>query len=393
LSIHSFTSAHPYRFVRTTTFLCVIAFARALLCAEIEIKDAAGVALLRSVSQQHKGNLERIRTWRGAIQIATKSIIKQSQDGNTQPLTIDSEANVSFVCDRPRKKLRANYASLKHTISGIDEASLKENQALSKAPHCNFMVANDAYYCYEFDSGLDSIVQDKDRSLSVGRVAIVRAAGERRKPSALGMEIDPFYWFTYNGKDVATVFNNYHDWAKDGSDVSHVTLSRDGNLVTLLLSRGDMFNKYVVDCAQGANLAEYHASDGPSGTQETWTYKYEEVGGAWVPQHVSLSIDSAGGSHNSRTLQWTENRINEQVDEAEFTLLKLGLRRGDRVEDKRSGERFRIQGIEFPASSSDVEIAGERGISLRMLLLVGNVIVVLGLLTTVLLRRRRKRHA
>ena len=146
----------------------------------------------------------------------------------------------------------------------------------------------------------------------------------------------------------------YHDWARDGSDVSHVSISRDGDLAKLLVRRGDMVNQYVVDHAQGTNLVELFASDGPGRDKETWKYTYEKVAGVWVPRHVSLSMDRASGSHIVRTLQWTENRVNEQIKEAEFALVKLGLRRGDSVDDQRTGQRFLIEGREFPRQAPRV---------------------------------------
>ena len=181
LAIGTCKTGKPCDHVRAIAFACILLCTQALLPAEI--KDPESLAALRSIALEHEANSERLRTWRGAIRITTDSVIQRNQDGAAEPVKVESDATVNFVWDRLKKAFRANYATQKNTMSGIDEGRLKDNESLIKAPHCCVMVVDDAYYSCLFDTGVDFRIQkDTGRSMPVGRVAVVRAAAERPKP-------------------------------------------------------------------------------------------------------------------------------------------------------------------------------------------------------------------
>jgi hypothetical protein len=165
-------------------------------------------------------------------------------------------------------------------------------------------------------------------------------------------ENDPFYWFTHAGGAVSETFDAYCQWHKAKIYLSHVSLIRNGDIVTLMVrGRGyEGFNAYTVELGKGANLIGYDAAD--SDGFENWKYEFVKINGSWVPSGVTLTSVNVGAVQATRTLRWVKNIVNEPVKDEEFSLLKLGLRQGDWVQDNRqdnpTGRPYRVKGAEYP---------------------------------------------
>ena len=309
--------------------------------------------ILPVAAKQYQANLDSIRTWRGTIEITDDSVFTRSPEEKIDPHVTKSEATVEFVCDRQKKAFRSNYSCRKMEIKGAMPHELGRNDHLPHKPVLNIMVKDDGYYRFLYDAGYDSLPsEDGKRQIPVGRFAVISPSNERKGTQALGEEIDPFYWFTYRGRNVKEVFDNYYAWHKAKEDLSHVSLSQTGNIVTLVVRGGDQgFNTFTVDLGQGANLIGYSAASGPRETLENWTYEYAIVNGAWVPRRVTLEMVLPDEFHIIRTLQWVKSVVNEPVKEEEFSLVKLGLRQGDEVQDHRIGKTYRIKSADYPPAT------------------------------------------
>jgi hypothetical protein len=356
--------------------------------------------LLLTVSNANRSNIERIRTWRGEIHITQSAAFRRTPEQKANPLLIDSEHVVEFVCDQVRDSTRANSLCRKFTTKGPREVVASTKKQSSKnaemhsiatsSPCANVMVHNGVYYRYTYDAGRDFLMPARStHPLPVQRVVTLVSASEKRATRPLSSEIDPFYWFTWKGKQVNEVFGTYHSLSNEKRDLNHLLVSRDGDKVTLTVAQGVSYNKYIVSLSQGACLVEVQASDGPGSDQGTWSYENENVSGVWVPKRVSFTMDSEDGAHVERTLSWTRNVVNEPVESAEFTLLKLGLRRGDEVQDKRTGQRYLVQGPEYPAPSSTIkEAAVKPRANVRVLVLVASAILIAAVVAGMVLSRR-----
>ena len=382
---------------RASQRIWLLALIGLTFCRALHVQaDVGDAELLRTVSQEHRSNIERIRTWSGTIRESMDSAIPVQ--GN-DPFVIHSKAIIEFACDRPRKSFRSNYLCMDRTTEGELEGVDSDNQPVR--PGMGVMVVDDCYYRCSYDAGIDWLPAQKGASDERGtasrvpltRVAVIRPAGERRKPEALGNEIDPFYWFTYRGKDTGECFGVYSGWAEEKADFSsRVTVGHERDRVTLRIGDSNGHNRYVADLQQGANLVEYDAADS-TGTRENWKYEYESVSGIWVPKQVRLEIHGPDGSHYVRTLSWEKNVVNEPVEETEFALTKLGLRRGDKVQDERTGEDYVVQGHEYPASDAETgQVAVQSRTFSRTVLLAGCVALLLLILAVFALRRQGNRR-
>lgn len=314
---------------------------------------AAGITaeqalLLDRIADNHDSNLEQIRTWRGEIQ--TESTSTRPPGGRYSGLK--TSHRMRFVCDRVKDRFRLNSKCIGREV---ENGNVK---GLDLCPSSNAMVLDDAHYEYRFDEDTDFLVDESDGSLvPVRRVAIVRPKGEMTKPMALDAAVHPLYWFTWRGKTVSEVFRTYADWAKEGEQLPHVSVERSGQLVSLRIGRGGAFNQYTVNLEKGATLVRFEADDGGSGTHEIWNYDYELVNGVWLPVSVELKVDQRDGRINKRSLQWIRSIVNEPIDDEEYSLVKLGLRRGDGVDDKRTGRQYKVQGLEYPPAAQPDAVA------------------------------------
>lgn len=362
----------------------------AMMALQVTLLSAAtgSEESLKSVSEVYRANIERIRTWRGEIQITTESEYRRRDEEKNNPSTYQTIRSVEFVCDRTNNSVRSNCLCEKQSASGPDSKSANLNDIRLS---CNSMVTKGAYYRLEYDAARDfGYWKGTSRTVPLKRVAVVQTEYEKKAPQALGSEIDPFYWYTHRGKDIGRTFDTYYSWIKDGkTTIGDVSVTREGDIVTLLIRSGSAHNRYSVNLAKGANLVAYEAKDGPDKDRESWKYDYEEVNGVWVPLRISFEIDEKDGSRFVRTLQWSRNEVNRPITDADFSLVKLGLRRGDQVQDRRTGQQYKIQGSEYPPGVNPLTPASVSTHSISRIVLFANVILV-GLLGVALLFRRWK---
>ena len=340
-------------------------------------------ALLKAVSREHSANRERIRTWRGEIEVTAESFLPQGVPKAEQTTRQVSHGRVEFVCDCTTGSFRSNHVCTKN----MGERDNGERVDLPYRMASSVMVVGDMYYHCFWDDAWDSR-KDVPNHSPMGRVAIVRTASERPKPGAFRDEIDPFYWFTYDGEDTGELFAVYSGWVEEKADFySRRSIEVDGDRVSLHI-RSTGHNTYTIDRGQGSNLVEYDAADNDSGVgdRENWKYEYEEVGGVWVPKEVHGEVLCADNRRFARTLSWQKNVVNAPVEEAEFSIAKMGMRRGDLVQDERTGESYFVQGEEYAPAADSQSAVQPRGVS-RVLFLIGGTIVVV--LVVVLLLRRQ----
>jgi hypothetical protein len=301
--------------------------------------------LLVTVANEHRANLERIRTWQGTIQVNEKTVVRQDKEKKElkEPIVIKSEVSVDFVYDRGNNAFRSNYACTNYVKSGAqDKLGLRGYPPIT--PVTNIMVLKDTYYRCQYDEGYDFMrSKDSTKDVPVIRVVVIDPKDERRA-STDGQEIDPFYWFSYRGRDVAEVFTAHYNWDREEEHQSHARLKQIGNIVVFEQRSDSFFEKYTVDRLQGANLVEFRESRGDNGR-----YVYTNVGGAWVPKSVTIETNAGNVATRTRTLRWIRNVVNEPISGTEFSLLKLGLRRGDRVQDNLTGKSYSVEGSEYPA--------------------------------------------
>jgi hypothetical protein len=328
--------------------------------------------LLLLAAQAHRANKEQIRTWRGRA-----SVISEATTPRLDPPQVRREATVEFVLDRQKQACRSNFVTLKSVCiaDGVETPI--------STPMESTMVKEEAYYRYFWDP-----VTEREVDLPVKHIIVIDSP-TKRVISGLGYDFDPMYWLSYAGGDVSELFEAYYDWVQKGEKFFPAAVSRKGDLITLEAGHDHLYNRYTVDLSQGANLTEFWGTLHPSG-YSGWNYEHETVAGVWVPNKVTFTTDRGDGDVFTRTIEWLENVVNEPIPEEEFSLLKMGAKRGVEVQNHLTGTRYVLEGEEYPLREPVDHGARLREPGRRTALIVGSALLVLILVGMAVVVRRRK---
>ena len=161
--------------------------------------------------------------------------------------------------------------------------------------------------------------------------------------------LDPRYFFTDPGGEsihgrLMFLYNNAND---ERLSEWYVKQARD--IVTLEVQFGDNnenIEKYVFNLSLAGNLIKYlNMTPNAENIRE---YEYEEKSGVWIQKsYKKMNITQRKNgemSRSTRTINWSNSIVNVPFDEDEFTVEKLGLKRGDRVSDHRIGKGYIYDG-------------------------------------------------
>lgn len=293
--------------------------------------------LLSQLAQSYRRNLANIETWQGTAQL-TKRYRVTGQNETKDWLT---EWAVQFACT-PNEDRKGNYRYDLEITKSVALTDGKEMPRMRLERRAG--IHKDALY-YEL-----SYPTDKDN-------AARRAHITKKKPMRVGFHygtFEPLFYFSQLGSWP----DEYLEWIsnnlEDGKLVGRVT--RKDNLVTFTEKLGGISITRTMDLNSGGNCIEYSVSENDgdrqknSTTERSWSYK----NGCWVPEHLEYHDVTFENDHTTKdnlvTVDWTNAILNEPLSEDEFELAKLGLRRGDRVIDNTTGEKYLVGGNSFPSA-------------------------------------------
>jgi hypothetical protein len=66
-----------------------------------------------------------------------------------------------------------------------------------------------------------------------------------------------------------------------------------------------------------------------------WCWTYESRSGVWLPKTWTEAVHQEGVRNETRTVTFVDNLVNQPVEPAAFTLPRLGVRPGGKVQDRR----------------------------------------------------------
>lgn len=316
----------PQRSVLTVwrnLFAVMLAILPVLQGTAVRADMQGDIELLTVAAAQHQANKERILTWTGRV------VITGAKTENDRP-TGRLKASVEFAFDRKKEATRWNW-TYEESVRIDNDVEIAD----SDPGFVNGMLSNGAFH----QLGLVRPKSDK------GRYTLRILPADDASPGPASDDFDPMYWFSLNGLDLAERFRFLHGNAS-GPGMECWSVSRADDRV-ILETGGSIANRSEVDLSQGGNLVAYLGSD--PGVTENFTYRYQEVAGVWIPETIVYeNVRKDTGTTHTRRLEWVDNTVNEPLAADEFSLVKMGLRRGDRVKDGRSGAEYTIQGDEYP---------------------------------------------
>jgi hypothetical protein len=315
--------------IRTCFLASLVALAE-LLWAPSPVKGAqvrGDKELLRQAALLHRANWQRLRTWSGTA-IATDV----RNEGGVEIQRTKSV--VEFVCDftqpRPRRRWNWTREELITTADGVSKTVVEPEIT-------NGIIKDGVLY------RVGPLLPKSQRF----ELNVRDESDEERSPNST--DFDPTFYCGHRGGDLAKRFEFFLEHA-NSPDLIPVTVSREDDLVFAVTKFGaenDCISRYVADLSKQGNLVHYYAAEPQAGLTEEWTLSYIRVGGVYLPQSVDF-VSVSPRRRFERKLQWVTHVVNSELPPDAFELVKLGLRRGDKVRNNLTGTRYRIKSDAFP---------------------------------------------
>lgn len=161
-------------------------------------------------------------------------------------------------------------------------------------------------------------------------------------------EFHPMFYFQMIDLDWYKALTFYYEKANSPT-ISNGRVWREANIVFFetVSKSAPIFVHHEFDLSKGCCIKKYVNKYDPNHSmfQHTWNLDYEEVDGVFVPKDVTFShVNSDGSKKITRVVQFTQNVMNKPIEAEEFSLAKLRLIPGDRVQDSATGVIFKYNG-------------------------------------------------
>lgn len=318
-----------YSEVSSRRFMLVVV--KIVLMLNLFSKSASAVIegdleLLKLVANGYKANLSKLATWQGKAIV----FVDFCDTANNNPLfkTVRRKSSVEFIFDAERDAVRWYWNKLEGQVT-----RKKDMQPVTEKPY--------------FTSG---IVKEK----TLYRLFPVPPTPERPPGNVIikpvlspiqgwNDEFHPMFYFQSIEGDWYERLMFYYEEANSTS-IGNGRVWRKANTVffeTLFSNiTPAIITYYEFDLSKGCCITKYvrkRKSDpnvDPSMSQVSWDYDYKEVDGVFVPKDITFSqVNSDGSEKTTRVIQFVQNITNKPIEAEEFSLAKLRLIPGDRVQN------------------------------------------------------------
>ena len=272
--------------------------------------------LLRYVVMTYRQNKAKLQTWQGKAAVESRVTYEKMATGN------DYVATVQFVFDRSKKSIRWNDTLEKWArITQGHEEPQPVPQILN-----GMMTPQGLYRLGQHDSPGNParrplVLTIYSQSDSFGRL----------QPQ--NYDFNPLYYLDTPRGDVARDISGYLGMI-DHPGISRIKVIREGDQVTIDMSMDNIVQRYTLSLNQGCNPISYETIEPNS----TWTYRwtYEKTADVWLPKTWSETVHAKDGRDERRKVTFVESLVNQPVEPAAFSLPRLGLQVGDKVQDRRT---------------------------------------------------------
>jgi hypothetical protein len=323
-----------------------------------------------TAAQLYADNMGKLKTWSGNVHLELESTSE-----------VDDTAVVRVVGDVAYKWDLAKSRN-RYEIRTTSDTLLKDGRETPRLPleSRNALLRDGGYY---------SVIYQLNAKATVGRTATITAQPQYQ-PGFGYDSFDPVYFLTYMG----IPWDDYWRSLKAGEKEIVGQISVVNSKMTYARQIGDSHRAtFVVDLAKGGNVLSIATSVEQSDDSSTSQLEIEwkNINAVWVPSSLTRTVIVKRPKASSRNykLTWVDQEVNKLIADDEFSLPKLGLRRGDAIQDARSGVNYMAEGSEFPPMADiSTESAAPRRSS--WILIFANVAVVLIVLSLIIRRWKKK---
>jgi len=299
-----------------------------LLAAPASFGEIKGdIELLKVIADGYEANLEKLATWQGQASITSSVSVGSGQEAVQR----QGKYKADFLVDRTQNAVRWTWFTL-------EETEHKEGQKITSDlnPMAGISKGNCDYVLFYSGYG---------------------QPGERRNlniyprdgwPSHFeGMGFDPVHILTKEIYPGLTEQLRYYHRLGSKMEHSNGRIMREGDIVTLETDNerggdyGRIITRFVFDLSKGCCLIELFNSSAVS--ESHWKLDYEKIADVFVMKsifHTYRDTRTSRGLISNRTATLTNDMVNKPIDEAEFSLGKLGLKPGDTIRDTRTNIEY-----------------------------------------------------
>jgi hypothetical protein len=316
--------------------------------------------ILRQAAAIYRSNRGKLVSWQGQVRIADQEEI----DGR-ETKRIDSQ--VVFFASIPEGQLRFDWnITFRSGGSTLNPITSRDG-----------LISEDRYI---------SVTRHYDPQKKTPGIFI-----EPATVRSVTDEFNPMYYFGYQGENLSDTLLWHADHAETSGDIEWV-VSRNGPTVTLRCDTEGLYNEYALNLDTGANLLHYRAGDATEDATVEWTYELSNS--VWIPKTWSRvkrerwrienkkRIPSMDEKTKTRTVTWTESKVNEPIADSEFSMEKLGIKSGELVVDRITKSDYRYNSV-----IEDTEAGGHFGV--RSVFIAANVAILVLIGSYLFWRRRR----
>jgi hypothetical protein len=322
-------------------------------------------SLLRTIAERCAENDARIISWRGKAEI-----VDTNTDTESGAVVLKGVATVSF-----------RYSSDGNRLFFDKQARVTEGDQAEKSYRFACLRTRDSFYRY------GPLFEDDDRLRAAVRPQPLNAESK----TFLSDGFDPL---VFNKVELATQtvtqFANFYYAKRDSPNLIPISVKRQDSLVEITggeepESPTAVRWKYQFALNQaGLPVNVEGGSESGMDSVSRWQNSFVEIDGIWLPEKLVFTLnDRKHHQLHSRVTSFSEHQMNERIDESEFSMASLPLRKGDKVMDPVTGA-WSTFGIEAkkPGPPVDMPVIPEEKFSLRRILLLVNlgiVVVFLGI--------------
>lgn len=301
------------------------------------------------------------------------------RESNTEYAYLRARSEVSFVYSNDGDQLRFD----KRTEVHDDKAEQKELRYAG-------LRRKDGYYRY----GPLDLANDN------ARVAVRPFPLRTEMKGWLSEDFDPLIFTKVEMADrTVQAFCKFYYDNKDNKELLPMSIGVDGDLIIAKLTDkpgepDSLLWVYHFDMTKGG-LPVFVEGGSRSGKDvvSTWHNRFVEVDGTWLPDKMEVSINNEGkATIDTRSITFSDHRLNGSLDETEFEVKSLPLRQGDKLLDTASGEWNRI-GKKKKTSLVPVDTPqrDDQRIPLKHVFVIINLSVIAILILFLVVKKMRRR--
>jgi hypothetical protein len=295
------------------------------------------VKLLERAAIEYRSNLENIKTWKGKV--------KCSLHSENDKWDADSEWTAEYACDflTSTKRWEVHIEKDRNNFKG-KESVLPPSWRLG-------LYQSGACYELQYDA----------RNKNGVRLLEIRNKFTS-KPDYNYATFDAEFYLGYQGEKPDVLYEALSKGAS-GKEMSACSIRKEGDNVVLRLNSDKQADSplalYNFDLSKGANLTRVEMRRSVPGDrlESIWTWSWKKIGGAWVPDEVTKDsvVMEPSPSKRSVKMRWIENEVNVDLEKDEFSLVKLGARQGDAIQDYRTNERRIVTYASYPTRQPEAQ--------------------------------------